>query len=43
MLYMYVPVNNLNDNTVPQPPASYYNAYINEITGARRISSTAWR
>src|SRR5581483_805110 len=27
MLYMYVDVNNLNDNTVPQPPASYYSAY----------------
>ncbi len=27
MLYMYVDVNNLNDNTVPQPPATYYSNY----------------
>jgi hypothetical protein len=31
MLYMYVPINNVNDDTVPQPPAAFYNAYLNEI------------
>ncbi|MGZ4961100.1 MAG: PA14 domain-containing protein, partial [Limisphaerales bacterium] len=34
MLYMYVPVNTLNDGTVPQPTASYYGSVLTEITGA---------
>jgi hypothetical protein len=35
MLYMYVPVNTLNDNTVPQPTAAYYSNYLSEITGTK--------
>ncbi len=34
MLYMYVPVNTVNDSTVPQPTAAYYSNYNTEITGA---------
>lgn len=37
MLYMYVDVNNVNDSTVPQPPASYYDAYKNQITGDAKV------
>jgi hypothetical protein len=37
MLYMYVDVNNVNDSTVPQPPASYYDAYKNQITGSAQV------
>ena len=35
MLYMYVAVNNINDSTVPQPPAAYYQNYLSEITGSQ--------
>jgi hypothetical protein len=37
MLYMYVPVNNVNDTTVPKPPASFYNAYSNQISGSAAV------
>src|SRR5262249_42856694 len=33
MLYMYVPVNVVNDTTIPQPTAAYFSNYIAEITG----------
>lgn len=33
MLYMYVPVNTLNDLDAPQPTADYYSNYLSEITG----------
>ncbi len=33
MLYMYVPVNTLNDNTAPQPPAAYVQSYQAALNG----------
>ena len=33
MLYMYVPLNKVNDDTFPRPSAAYYNNYLSEITG----------
>ena len=33
MLYMYVPVNKINDSTVPRPPAAYFQNYLSEISG----------
>jgi hypothetical protein len=33
MLYMYVPVNTVNDSTVPKPAAAYVAGYLNEVTG----------
>ena len=33
MLYMYVDVNTINDDNVPQPTAAYYSNYSSEISG----------
>ena len=41
MLYMYVAVNNVNDSTVPQPPAAYYNNLTSEINGSSFVSGLA--